>query len=52
MTNRFLTKIATLIQLYQHDETGRKTWHIEGKEKPGHGWSKVRGKVKYVKAKK
>lgn len=39
--NKYLEKAALLITLYQHDETGRKTWVKDNEPAPGEGWSKV-----------
>jgi hypothetical protein len=41
-----------LLQQYQHDETGRTTWHQEGQPLPGKGWNKIPGHSKYVKKNK
>lgn len=38
--NKYLEKVAVTIQMWQHEDTGHKTWLPEGKT-PGHRWFKT-----------
>ena len=49
MGNKFLEKIATLIQLYRHSRTGALLWHQENKPEPGEEYEKVTGASTYIK---
>ena len=40
--NKYLEKAALLLTMWQHDETGRKTWVKDSEMGPGKGWSKTK----------
>lgn len=49
--NKYLEKIALLLTLHQHDETGRTIWVKDNEPGPGKGWTKT-NKTTYIKKKK